>query len=64
MDTMLPKWLYIPWVLLLFVVAAILTFLDVISRRQHPIGPAEPQMRVPVSLIGRKYVTKQGGIRC
>jgi len=42
MNRKLPKWLYIPWVLLLFVVAAILAFLDVISRRQHPIGPGEP----------------------
>ena len=41
MDRTLPKWLYIPWVLLLFVVAAILTLVDLILQRQSPIGSRE-----------------------
>ncbi len=33
----LNKWLYIPWVLFLFIIAAILTLLELVLRRKHPI---------------------------
>ncbi len=38
MSRTFPKWLYIPWVLLLFVVAAVLALMDLILRKESPIG--------------------------
>ena len=32
------KWLYIPWVLMLFVIAVILALLEMLVRRKYPIG--------------------------
>jgi hypothetical protein len=38
MSRTYPKWLYIPWVLILFFVAALLTLMDLIFRKESPIG--------------------------
>ncbi len=32
------KWFYIPWVLFLFAIAAILSLLELILGREYPIG--------------------------
>jgi hypothetical protein len=31
------KWFYIPWVLFLFLIAVVLTFLDIIFGKKYPI---------------------------
>jgi len=38
MKATLRKFLYIPWVLLLFAIATILTLLELVLGRKHPIG--------------------------
>jgi len=38
MRATLIKWFYIPWVLLLFVIAAILTVFELVLGREYPIG--------------------------